>query len=343
MVESVQGVRVVRSVVVRAAMLACAGLALMVPSARAHRPPDVFTTAATDVGSISATLNGVVTPNGIDTTYFFQYGAGNYDVHTPLASAGDGREPVRVSVHVGNLTPATTYHARLVAFSAYRIASGDGVAFATQALAPAEPPASSPLPPPPALSPLPEAPSVLAAPPPVLGERVNVVVRRGTVTVKVPGGDGFVPLSEFASVPVGSLVNTRRGSVTLRSALASGGTQAGSFHGGLFEVRQPKAAGGLTELVLRGRGPRCRSDAATTTRKRKRRRALWGTVTHGNFRTRGGNSVATVRGTVWYVEDRCDGTLTRVRRGSVFVRDLRRHRTVVVRAGHRYLARAKRS
>jgi hypothetical protein len=306
----------------------------------------VVTTAATDVGSISARLNGVVTPNGIDTAYFFQYGASTYDAHTPIASAGDGREPVRVSVPVGNLSPATTYHARLVAFSAYRIATGDGVAFATQALAPAEPPASLPLPAPPAppaLSPLPEVPSVLVAPPPVLGERVNVVVRRGTVTVKVPGGDGFVPLSEFASVPVGSLVNTRRGSVTLRSALASGGTQAGIFRGGLFEVRQPKAAGGLTELVLGGRRPSCRSGAAATTRKRKRRRALWGNVTHGNFRTRGGNSVATVRGTVWYVEDRCDGTLTRVRRGSVFVRDLRRHRTVVVRAGHRYLARAKRS
>ena len=52
--------------------------------------------------------------------------------------------------------------------------------------------------------------------------------------------------------------------------------------------------------------------------------------------------VATVRGTIWYVEDRCDGTLTRVRRGSVFVRDLRRHRMVVVHAGHQYLARHRR-
>jgi hypothetical protein len=40
-------------------------------------------------------------------------------------------------------------------------------------------------------------------------------------------------------------------------------------------------------------------------------------------------------------EDRCDGTLTRVLTGAVRVRDLRRHRTVVVRAGHRYLARAR--
>jgi len=315
----------------------------MASSAGAHRPPDVVTTAATDVGSNSATLTGVVTPNGIDTTYFFQYGSSTYDAHTPLASAGDGREPVAVSAHVGNLSPAATYHARLVAFSSYRVASGHDVAFATQAAAPAEP-ASPALPAPLALSPLTEAPSVLVAPPPVHGERVNLAVRKGTVTVKVPGDDGFVPVSEFASVPVGSLVNTRRGSVTLRSALPSGGTQAGAFHGGLFQVRQAETAGGMTELVLRGRGPDCgdRSAAAAAARKRRPRRALWGRVTHGNFRTRGSNSVATVRGTVWYLQDRCDGTLTRVERGSVSVRDLRRHRTVVVRAGQRYLARAKR-
>jgi hypothetical protein len=48
--------------------------------------------------------------------------------------------------------------------------------------------------------------------------------------------------------------------------------------------------------------------------------------------------VATVRGTSWYTEDRCDGTLTRVSQGSVSVRDLVNDRTVIVRAGHSYLA-----
>ena len=38
--------------------------------------------------------------------------------------------------------------------------------------------------------------------------------------------------------------------------------------------------------------------------------------------------------------DRCDGTLTRVVEGSVRVRDRVRHRTVIVRAGRSYLARA---
>jgi hypothetical protein len=50
--------------------------------------------------------------------------------------------------------------------------------------------------------------------------------------------------------------------------------------------------------------------------------------------------VATVRGTLWATEDTCAGTLTTVREGSVTVRDLHRHRNVIVRAGHRYLARS---
>jgi ferric-dicitrate binding protein FerR (iron transport regulator) len=59
----------------------------------------------------------------------------------------------------------------------------------------------------------------------------------------------------------------------------------------------------------------------------------------GRFRTRGRYSAATVRGTDWTVEDRCDGTLTRVKRGRVSVRDFRRRKTVTVRAGKSYLAK----
>jgi hypothetical protein len=60
----------------------------------------------------------------------------------------------------------------------------------------------------------------------------------------------------------------------------------------------------------------------------------------GRFRSRGRYSAATVRGTIWDTADRCDGTLTRVRRGVVVVRDFRRHRNITVRAGKSYLARA---
>src|SRR4029077_11745885 len=73
----------------------------------------------------------------------------------------------------------------------------------------------------------------------------------------------------------------------------------------------------------------------------KRVRKLWGRDRGGSFRTHGRHSQATVRGTRWLTVDRCDGTLTRVTDGAVSVRDFVRHGTVLVRAGHRYLARSR--
>ena len=323
------------------AAVACVGLAVAAPSAMAHRPPSAETGAATAIDTGSATLNGLVDPNGSDTWYFFRYGVDRYDSWTPIASAGDGRDPVPVSAHVEGLSPSTTYHVRLVAFNRHFARTAD-VSFTTAAPAPLAPPVPAPAPPTPL--PGPTQTSAASVPPPVLGESVNVEVRTGTVTVKVPGSATYVALSDVAALPVGSILDTREGSITLRSALPNGKIQAAIFHGGLFEVRQPRGAGGLTELVLRGaltgcsaRGARA---AAASKKKRKPPRRLWGRDSKGNFRTRGGNSVATVRGTAWYVEDRCDGTLTRVSEGSVRVYDRGRHSIVVVRAGHSYLARS---
>ena len=317
------------------AALAVLGLALAAPSAMADQRPTAQTGAATVSAPTSATLAGVVDPNGSDTWYSFVYGVGRYDGHTPLARAGAGPDPVAVSAPIAGLTPATTYHVRLIAFSHHGFARGDDVPFTTAAaLAPA-------LAPPPAPS---TAGSSAPAPPPVLGQSVNADVRSGTVTVKVPGAPDYVALTDLTSLPVGSILDTREGSVTLNTALPGGKTQSAIFHGGLFEVRQPQGAGGLTEVVLRGALTGCSSAgaraAAVSKKKRKPPRRLWGSDSKGKFRTRGGNSVATVRGTAWYVEDRCDGTLTRVSKGSVSVYDRGRHRTVVVRAGHSYLARS---
>jgi hypothetical protein len=71
-------------------------------------------------------------------------------------------------------------------------------------------------------------------------------------------------------------------------------------------------------------------------------RRLWARDRGGRFRTHGRNSVATARGTAWLTVDRCDGTLTVVSEGAVEVRDGRRRRTVLVRKGRKYLARARR-
>ena len=183
---------------------------------------------------------------------------------------------------------------------------------------------------------------------PVLGQTVGLAPVSGAVRIKVPGARTFVPLAAGAAVKVGSVVDTRRGTVELKSALASGRVQKGKFWGSLFEVRQPRSARGRTDLVLRGgRFDRCPSGgrkarASGVTRDVGRTtvvRRLWGRDRHGRFRTRGRDSVAAVRGTVWSTADRCDGTMTRVKQGAVLVRNRHTGRRVLVTAGHRHLAR----
>jgi hypothetical protein len=177
---------------------------------------------------------------------------------------------------------------------------------------------------------------------PTLGRRVNVAVVRGTVLVKVPGDGGFVPLDEARQIPVGSLLDTRNGTVRLTSARdRQGNTQTGQFEGGIFKVLQGRNSGGLTELRLTGGD----FGACATSRKDSRRGGLNKKVVRrleararGKFRTRGRFSASTVRGTVWTTADRCDGTLTKVTNGSVVVLDIPRRRTVTVGAGRSYLA-----
>ncbi len=183
----------------------------------------------------------------------------------------------------------------------------------------------------------------LAGAKPVLGRAVNTAPVSGQVLVKLPG-QGFVPLSGGQQIPVGSLLDTTRGTVRMTSAANTrGAVQTGDFTGGVFQVAQTRSGGGLTDLNLSGGsfsacavGAGRRAVAARSSRVVRRLRGK----ARGRFRTRGRYSAATVRGTDWTVADRCDGTLTSVRTGVVAVRDFRKRRNVTVRAGRSYLARA---
>ena len=68
-------------------------------------------------------------------------------------------------------------------------------------------------------------------------------------------------------------------------------------------------------------------------------RSLW-SAGKGRFRTKGRYAAASIRGTRWETIDRCDGTLIRVAQGVVSVQDLVKKKTVVVKAGRSYLAKA---
>ena len=189
---------------------------------------------------------------------------------------------------------------------------------------------------------LPPPPPVVPAQPPrpELGETVIVEPAAGRVRVRVPGEENFVGLSTLRVIPVGSLVDARRGKALLSSVRDRGGSvQQGHFSQGLFQVRQRRSDRFLTELVLRGKiGPCPRGNDATAAARRTRK--LWGNG-RGRFRTRGRYSSGAVRGTRWLVADSCKGTLTVVRRGRVAVRDFTRDLTTVLEKGERYLARPR--
>ena len=190
------------------------------------------------------------------------------------------------------------------------------------------------------------------AAPPVLAERVGVAPASGTPLVKLPGSGRFVPLSQAASIPVGSIIDATKGHVELTSVRDTRGTpQTGEFWGGVFVVRQARAKKPYTEVVLTGGSfRRCPSRsrgrtvarAAGSGKMRGVVRKLWGKDKAGRFRTRGKHAVATVRGTIWVVEDRCDGTMTRVREGAVVVKNRRTGKTKLVRAGKHHLVRSRR-
>jgi hypothetical protein len=194
---------------------------------------------------------------------------------------------------------------------------------------------------------------------PLLGKVVNAAVVKGTVLVSLPAGASaakagtaqkgqpFVPLSGARQIPVGSVLDTSRGTARLTSATGSGSkTQSGNFAGGVFQVLQSRKRSqkGLTELRLKGSSfAPCKAKGAqaiAAAKSKRKIRRLRGNA-KGRFRSRGRYSSATVRGTDWTVTDRCDGTLTTVKRGKVAVRDFRRHKTIIVRRGKRYLARAR--
>jgi hypothetical protein len=103
---------------------------------------------------------------------------------------------------------------------------------------------------------------------------------------------------------------------------------------------QGKGAKPLTTLTLVEALSCPKSGKANIAAKKKKKRRLWGDGS-GNFQTKGKHSAATVVGTKWLVEDRCDSTLTRVVSGRVSVRDFAKKKTVIVRAGKKYVAEPK--
>ena len=151
-----------------------------------------------------------------------------------------------------------------------------------------------------------------------------------------------MPLVDRVALPVRTVLDTTSQTVVLRAVARRRRTRTATVSGGRFQMTQSRGTG-VPNLSLKGGDfsvcNRRAKDAGTAQRRVIRR--LRGR-TRGRHRFRGRHSAGVTRGTRWVMQDRCDGTLTRVLEGRVAVRDFAKRRTIVLRRGQRYLARPRR-
>ncbi len=184
-------------------------------------------------------------------------------------------------------------------------------------------------------------------PPPTQPGTFNAIP---TGTILINGAT--VPSDQLFVLKVGDTVDATNGILTFTAADGSTGSfsstqptarrltsarRSAAELPAQFTIGQ--ASDGVTTLTLAGGDfGSCGSPRSLAVSK-KPVRGLWGTA-KGNFRTSARFSSATVRGTIWLVQDRCDGSLTQVVRGTVAVLDTARNKTVLVSDGGSYLAKS---
>jgi len=106
-------------------------------------PPVATTLPYSNRTASSAVLAGEVNPNGLPTTYYFEYGPTSaYGLRAPMPNGdvGSGTSAVPVTQQVEGLAPGTTYHYRVVGVNAEGAHAGNDRTVTTLAAAPNGPP-----------------------------------------------------------------------------------------------------------------------------------------------------------------------------------------------------------
>jgi 6-phosphogluconolactonase (cycloisomerase 2 family) len=311
-------------------------------------PTPVLTGAPSTVTDGGAGFSGSVDPEGVPTTAYFEYGldkrysqlgasGASYTAQTQRQTVGSDFTSHAVGpVTVTGLVPNALYHVRLVATNSAGTSFGRDVTFTT------------------AIAPAPGTPS--------LGETFNIEPVSGLVLIYINGQ--LVPLTQLTQIPAGVAIDTLHGTLKLTTATGAGGggardaaakgkpkTQTGEFSGAVFRLsQQTRGAGkGLVTMMLalsafkgapsqsvcEAGGAAGDAHAAKTNTKVIQ---LLHASAHGQFRTSGRYSAATVLGTIWTIAARCDGTLTHAIKDEVAVTDFVRHKKIILHAGQTYLA-----
>jgi hypothetical protein len=120
----------------RALVTGSSAVALLLASATPAMaaPPSVGPASASNLQGVSALLLGSVNPQGLATTYYFEYGtAAGFAgaAKTPVESVGSGPISRSVRASVASLHPGTIYFFRLVATNASGTSTGTAATFTT--------------------------------------------------------------------------------------------------------------------------------------------------------------------------------------------------------------------
>ena len=188
-------------------------------------------------------------------------------------------------------------------------------------------------------------------PAPVVGAEADFFFQTYVVPTPsgTPSGTVLVNGKPFTGgpIPFGSKVDVTKGKLKLRSSVGTlTATGGGGIAAQFIMQRATVSAKPIIELRLSGGkfgvcSKRHTSSSLGAAAKRPPSQTVRRLYTKGkgSFRTRGRYASASVRGTDWLTADRCDGTLVKTRQGTVAVRDLRRKKTILVKAGKSYLAK----
>jgi hypothetical protein len=296
--------------------------------------PKVATFTPLLSGKHGAQLTGEVNPQGLPTTAYYvygldaryqQFGITVYDHSTPKTLFGSDFNNHQLPATLTGLVPNAVYHVRMVALNNDGQTIGPDQTFNT--------------------------PRTAAPPAPTVGHE-NVKPSGGTVFVLQNGN--LVPLTQNTRLPSGAEIDALHGSISLVAASGTKGkASTGTFGGAIFTLTQTTFGpnkGLITLAIVESAfpgAPTYASCSSNTARAAGAHIALSSRVlqslrsrSRGRFRTRGRYAAGTVRGTQWTTSDRCDGTLIAVQVHAVQVTDLVKHITLLVHAGHQYLALA---
>lgn len=101
----------------------------------AKAAPAVETRGTHSFTDTSAWIVGEIDPNGLPTTYHFEWGTTDSytaEIPVPIGDVGEGNSPIAVMQKLEGLEPNATYHYRIVADNGFDVAEGQDRTFTTR-------------------------------------------------------------------------------------------------------------------------------------------------------------------------------------------------------------------